>query len=133
MTVTAPGKRWSGSSPGPGRAPGRRQTAVMCPDCALRCPLCPASARPGRRLVGADEADRAAHAGAVVGAVAVRHLVQVLLVVVLGEVELGRRNDLGRDLAVPVLGQLLAVFGRRLLRRLALRVAGVEDDRPVLR
>ena len=36
-------------------------------------------------LVGLDQPDRAAYPGAVVGAVAVRDLVQVLLVVVLGE------------------------------------------------
>jgi hypothetical protein len=41
----------------------------------IKCPWC----HPDRKDVG-----RAAHAGAVVGAVAVRHLVEVLLVVVLG-------------------------------------------------
>ena len=46
---------------------------------------------------------RQLHAGGVVGAVAERDLVEVLLVVVLGEVELRSRwpDDLGRDLAVP--------------------------------
>src|SRR6516162_6379473 len=78
------------------------------------------------------QADRAAHAGAVVGAVAVRDLVQVLLVVVLGEVELAGRDDLGRDLTVAVLGELLAVLGRGLLRGLALLLVLVEDRGPVL-
>ena len=50
--------------------PGRDLITV-----AIRCPWC---------HLGRKDANRAAHAGAVVGAVAVRHLVQVLLVVVLG-------------------------------------------------
>jgi hypothetical protein len=57
---------------------------MMCPDCALmavimttaiKCPWC---------HLGGQDAYRAAHARAVVGAVAVQDLVQVLLVVVLG-------------------------------------------------
>src|SRR5215472_18349592 len=71
---------------------------------------------------GGEDADGAAHARGVVGAVAVRHLVQVLLVVVLGEVEVAGRYDLRRDRAVARLGELLAVRGRRLLSGLALRV-----------
>src|SRR5215831_16527470 len=90
---------------------------------AITCPRC---------RLGRKDADRAAHAGAVVGTVAVRHLVQVLLVVVLGEVELTRRDDICRDRAVAVLGQLLAVLGRRLLRRGLLLLILVEDRRPVL-
>jgi hypothetical protein len=43
---------------------------------AIRCPRC---------HLGRKDADRAGDAGAVVGAVTVRDLVQVLLVVVLGE------------------------------------------------
>src|SRR5580692_6040299 len=132
MTVTVPGRRWSGSSVVPRQTRQARQPAAMCPDCALmtaimtgaiRCPWC---------HLGRKNANRAAHAGAVVGAVAVRHLVQVLLVVVLGEVELAGRNDLGRDLAVAVLRQLLAVLGCRPLRGLPLCLTLVEDDGPVL-
>ena len=48
--------------------------------------------------VGFDaDADRAAEARAAETAIAVRHLGQVLLVIVLGEVELRRVDDLGRD------------------------------------
>jgi len=68
----------------------------------------------------------------VVGAVAVRNLVQVLLVVVLGEVELAGRDDLGGDVAVAGFAQLLAELGGRLLGgRLLLRTV-VEDRRTVL-
>ena len=53
------------------------------------------------------DADRAGHARAAQTAVAVRVLRQVLLVVRLGVVELGRRQNLGRDRAVPGSGQCL--------------------------
>src|SRR5690348_7954576 len=72
---------------------------------------------PGRggsvlQLHAGAEVDAARHPGAVVRAVAPRHLVQVLLVVVLGVVErarLGRRAPLGGDVAVAVRGQVLLV------------------------
>src|SRR5689334_10553032 len=50
------------------------------------------------------DANRAAHAGAAEAAVAVRILRQVLLVIVLGVVELGRGTDLGRNRAVAGFG-----------------------------
>src|SRR5438105_65485 len=56
---------------------------------------------PLRLWLDAGHADRAGHAGTPDAAVSARVLVQVLLVIVLGEVELGRVHDLGRDLAVP--------------------------------
>ena len=68
-----------------------------------------------------------------VAAVPVRVLPQVLLVVVLGVVESGRRGDLGGDLAIPALGdhrrvqRLRALDLRQLVRR------GVVDGGPVLR
>src|SRR5215472_13564837 len=78
------------------------------------------------------EANRAAHARAVVRAVPVWVLVQVLLVVVLGEVELASRLDLRADLAVPRLGQPLLVGGGGLLSLRPLLRAVIEDRRPVL-
>src|SRR4051812_3508814 len=53
----------------------------------------------------------AADAGAAEAAVAVRHLGQVLLVVLLGVIELAERGDLGRDRAVARLAQTLAERG----------------------
>src|SRR5674536_83083 len=49
------------------------------------------------RLCGDASGQRARHTRAVVGAVAVRILIQVLLVVVLGEEERSGGRDLGRD------------------------------------
>ncbi len=54
-----------------------------------------------RASAGFGEADRAAQPGAAEAAVAAGVLRQVLLVVVLGVIEGGRRQDLGGDLAVP--------------------------------
>jgi hypothetical protein len=51
-------------------------------------------------LVGRRDADRTRDAGRVDRAVPVRDLVEVLLVIILGEVELFGRDDLGRDVAV---------------------------------
>jgi hypothetical protein len=59
--------------------------------------------------------------------------VQVLLVVVLGEVELAGRDDLRGDLTVAALVQPLLEISRRLLGRGLLRRTVVEDRRPVLR
>src|ERR1022692_698167 len=66
------------------------------------------------RAARLDDADRAGHAGAVVGAVPVRVLGvgQVLLVVVLSEVKLRGRADLRADRAVTGVGQPLLVRGR---------------------
>src|SRR4051794_38954784 len=78
------------------------------------------------------EPDRAGDAGAAQAAVAVGHLREVLLVVVLGVVELAELGDLGRDRAVAGRGQALAedrlggFHGRALLGR------GRVDGRAVL-
>src|SRR5262245_17087688 len=71
-------------------------------------------------LVGGGESDRAGHVCPTQTAVPVGHLVQVLLVVVLGVVEGTGRRDLGGDVAVPRGAQLLLEhlpggFGRGLL------------------
>src|SRR5580704_958394 len=86
------------------------------------------------RAASGDHANRAGHAGPVIGAVAVRVLgvAQVLLVVVLGEVELARGHDLGGDVSVAGLRQPLLVAGPRLLRLGLLLRRLVEDGRPVL-
>src|SRR4051812_17904875 len=52
--------------------------------------------------------NRAGHTGGVHRAVAVGHLVQVLLVVVLGVIERAGGGDLGRDRVVPRIGEALA-------------------------
>src|SRR5690242_4275818 len=65
-----------------------------------------------------------------VGVLVVR---EVLLVVVLGEVELGRRLDLGGDLAVSGLAQLLLEGHQRLFGGGPLLVGVVEDCRTILR
>src|SRR4051795_13158793 len=77
--------------------------------------------------------DRAAHAGAAQTAVPTGVLLQILLVVGLGEVEGPGGRDLGGDLAHPGRGQTLLVGVARGLGRRALLVAGVVDRRPVLR
>src|SRR5215469_667953 len=74
----------------------------------------------GRTLtVSRHDTDRAGHARAVVWAVTIGVLGvgQVLLVVILGEVELRRRDDLGRDRAVASLSQPLLIRLERFLRR----------------
>src|SRR5207248_9528568 len=73
-------------------------------------------------------ADWAAHAGAAQPAVAAGHLVEVLLVVVLGVVEGRRVADLGGDLAVALGPQPLLIAVPRGLGRGALGV-GVGVDR----
>src|SRR5690349_24487672 len=86
-----------------------------------------------RRLGLLDaHADRAGDAGAAEAAVAVRHLVEVLLVVVLGVVERAGLGDLGRDLAEALGRQLLLVGGAGGLGQLALLVGLPVDRRAVL-
>src|SRR5207247_7734391 len=80
-----------------------------------------------------SNADRAAHAGAAEAAISVRVLREVLLMIVLGVVALGRRLDLGRDRAVSRRGQLLLKRVTRSLGRALLIVVRVVDARPVLR
>jgi hypothetical protein len=66
-------------------------------------------------VIRGGQLGRAAHAGAADAAVAVRHLVQVLLVVVLGVVERRGLADLGRDGAVARgVQRLLVGLARRL-------------------
>src|SRR6516225_7881662 len=85
--------------------------------------------------VGAGDPHRARDARAAKAAIPVRILIarKVLLVVVLGEVELGRRLDLGGDLAVSGLAQLLLEGDQRLFGGGALLVGVVEDCRTILR
>src|SRR5881397_855530 len=78
-------------------------------------------------------ANRAAHAGAAEAAISVRVLREVLLMVVLGVVELGRRLDLRRDRAVSRRGQLLLKRVARSLGRALLIVVRVVNARAVLR
>src|SRR6185312_12389353 len=86
------------------------------------------------RASGFDaDADGAAHAGAADAAVAARILRQVLLVVVLGVVELGRVDDLGGDRAVAGALQLGRIGLARRLGRLALRVAVDVERAAILR
>src|SRR5690606_38117741 len=106
-----------------------RASAATTPSCSSSTSSAPADPRlwalgratPGRaravslaaehrllagQLVLPHDADRARHAAGAVVAVAAGVLVQVLLVVGLGGVErarVGRRPQLGRDVAVPVL------------------------------
>src|SRR5579859_753731 len=106
--------------------------SAMCPNCAPRRLVCPpAGGFVGCRL-GEIQANRAGHACSVVRAVAARHLVEVLLVVVLGEVEVAGGDDLRCDLPVAGLGQLLLVGVPRLQGRLLLFRRLVEDRRAVL-
>src|SRR4029079_7070034 len=85
----------------------------------------------GGQLGLADDADRAGHPVRPMVAVAARVLVQVALVVVLGEVErtgVLRRPDLRGDLAEPVVGEhLLEGVARR--NRSPLLVRGGPVDR----
>src|SRR5215207_5025797 len=78
-------------------------------------------------------ADGAGDAGAADPAVAVGVLRKVLLVVVLGKVELGRRQNLGRDRTVTGLGERLLVLAARPFRRLPLRLVVVVNAGAVLR
>src|SRR5262245_20285297 len=68
----------------------------------------PRSRRRGLRQFRAG-ADRARHSGAAKAAIPERILRQILLVIILGEIELGRVDDLGGDGTVPFLLQLLLV------------------------
>src|SRR6187455_889781 len=88
-----------------GRRPPTKALPIPSPPCRTR-PLrrsspsrrrCRARApRGARRSLGyALLVDRAAHAGAADAAIAGRVLGEILLVVVLGEIELRRRQDLG--------------------------------------
>src|SRR5258708_5597204 len=77
-------------------------------------------------------ADGTADAGTAKPAVAVRVLRQVLLVVVLGVIELRRRQDLGGDRAEPGFRQGALVLVAAPLRGGALRLVVVIDARPVL-
>src|SRR5258708_14588837 len=76
--------------------------------------------------------DAAGDAGAGETAVAVRHLVQVLLVVVLGVVEGAGGLDLGRDRLVSRGAERLVVGLPRHLRRCFLAIAGEVDAGAVL-
>src|SRR5437667_2817837 len=69
-------------------------------------------------------ADRAAHAGAAEAAIAHRVLGQILLVIVLGEIEWRRVQDLGRDRVEALRLELLLVHRLRGLGGLAL--GGIE-------
>src|SRR5215218_286532 len=98
-------------------------------------PLChPSGEAEGSRFLlrRRPQPDRAGDAGAAQAAVAVRVLVEVLLVVGLGVVERAGGRDLGRDLAEPGRGQRrLVALARRLDRRLLL-LRAVVDGRAVL-
>src|SRR5436190_11259976 len=91
-----------------------------------------AATRIGSEACGAREpslrcharTDRAAHTGAAEPAIARRALGQILLVIVLGEVERWRVEDLGRDRIEAALLERLVVHRFRRLGRLTLR--GVE-------
>src|SRR5206468_8934212 len=82
-----------------------RLTMSAHPELVEGCGLCELCVR-SSSCSGSD-ANRAAHAGAAEAAIPVRILREVLLMVVLGVVELGRRLDLRRDRAVSRRGQLL--------------------------
>src|SRR3954454_19197367 len=83
-------------------------------------------------LSGADYAYRAGHARAAEAAVAVGHLGEVLLVVVLGVVEVGGVDDLRADVAVAGVAELLLVGVARRLGGGALSIGVGVDARPVL-
>src|SRR5262249_7618086 len=82
---------------------------------------------------GNADSDRAGHAGAAEPAIAGRILGQVLLVIVLGEVELASRRDLGGDAAKAPRRQRLLVGGLRGVGGFALRIAKRVDRAPILR
>src|SRR5919197_4050512 len=99
---------------------------IAAADFATATPGAAASARRRAR------AHRAGDAGAAQAAVAVGHLVEVLLVVVLGVVEVAGGRDLGRDLAEPALVQRALVALERGARGGRLLVVGGVDRRAVL-
>src|SRR5512144_798896 len=75
-----------------------------------------------RRLLGlGGDADRTAHAGATQPTIAHRVLCQILLVVVLGEIERGRVDDLGGDSLEAARLELLVVHRPRRFGGFALR------------
>src|SRR3954454_507498 len=88
---------------------------------------------PGSSAWLGRQPDGAADAGSADPAVATRVLRQVLLVVVLGVVERLVRLDLGRDLAIARLPELVAVQTQRLLGGGCLAWVGHVDRRAVLR
>src|SRR5258707_9804769 len=84
-------------------------------------------------LLRACDPDRTTHAGSPEPAITRRVLCEILLVVVLGVIEHGRRGNLSSDFAVVSRTQLGLEHRTRRLNGLRLcRVKGV-DDRPVLR
>src|SRR5690606_12280389 len=83
-------------------------------------------------LCGGRDSDRAGDAGAAYAAVAVRVLGKVLLVVVLGEVEVGGLGHFGGDGAVAGFGEDLLVGVAGGFGGLLLGVGAVEDRRAVL-
>ena len=74
------------------------------------------------------DADRARHAGAAEAAIAGGILRQILLVIVLGEIELAGRRDLGGDGAEALRGERLLIERLRRVGRFLLRI-GVSVDR----
>src|SRR5207248_8001673 len=95
------------------------------------CDRCERCARLSSR--GRSEADRAAHTGSTEPAVAVRILLEILLVVILGVVELRRGQDLRGDRAMAGCLQPLLVRIARAFRRAPLLVVEVIDAGTVLR
>src|SRR4051794_30629992 len=85
--------------------------------------------RRSRRDAGAD---RARHTGAAEPAIAGRIFRQILLVIVLGEIELRRLDDLGGDLAIAFGRQRLAERSLGFLGRLLLRRGGRVDAGAIL-
>src|SRR6187402_3614340 len=83
------------------------------------------SATAGRHV----DANRAGHARAAKTAIAIGVLRQVLLVIILGEIELRRRDDLGRDPAVAGLAERALELIARALRVLTLPVVEIIDAR----
>src|SRR3954467_14520665 len=81
----------------------------------------------------APDADRAADARATQTAVTIRILRQVLLAMALGEIEIGRGQDLGGDETVTRLRQRLLELLLRMLRRLALLFVEEVDPQSILR
>src|SRR5262245_25980280 len=103
------------------------------PSTKMRMPA--ATAPSGRSLTGAPlrlrdrDARLAGHPGAAEAAVAVWILRQVLLVVILRVIELGRRHDFGGDPAVAGLRQRALIVVARALRGGALRLVEYVDPR----
>ena len=78
-------------------------------------------------------ADLAGDAGAAEPAIAVRVLGEILLVIVLGEIEFRRRQDLGGDGAEPLRGERASIGRLRGLGGFPLRLGIVIDARAILR